>query len=196
MELIPMKEKQSDADRIIRNHVLISMAGGAVPVPIADLALVTGTQLNMVLKLSELYGKEYSESSARAWIHALAGGIAARLGASAIKLIPGVGSLIGGISMVIMSGASTYAMGQVIIKHYESGGTRFDFDPNKFTDLFKQQFEKGKNYADDLKKNRSEKKDNQVDAMDRLRELGQMRDAGIISEDEFEKLKETILKDF
>jgi len=191
-----MKEKEEEISRIIRNHMLYSMGAGAVPVPMIDLALVTGVQLNMILKLSELYGKEYSESSARAWVGALAGGLAARLGASAVKLIPGVGTLLGGASMAIMSGASTYAMGQVIVKHYESGGTQYDFDPDRFKTLFKEQFEKGKNFAEDLKKKKRERSGASNDAMQRLQELADMRDAGILSEEEFQRLKEVILKDY
>lgn len=197
MNLVPMKEKEEEISRIIRNHVIASMATGAlVPIPGVDIAAVTGVQLNMILKLSELYGKEYSESSARAWVGALAGGLAARLGASAVKLIPGVGTLLGGASMAIMSGASTYAMGQVIVKHYESGGTQYDFDPDRFKTLFKEQFEKGKNFAEDLKKKKRERSGASNDAMQRLQELADMRDAGILSEEEFQRLKEVILKDY
>jgi uncharacterized protein (DUF697 family) len=197
MDLIPMKEKQDEIARIIRNHVLVSMGMGAVPIPVVDVALVTGTQLNMIHRLSEVYGKEYSESSARAWVGALAGGLAARMGAGALKLIPGLGSLLGGVSMAVMSGASTYALGQVMVTHYESGGTRYDFDPKRFTDLFNQQFEKGKSYAENLKKKKAERSGNASDdALQRLQELATMRDAGILSEEEFQRLKEVILKDY
>ncbi len=198
MDLIPMKEKQDEIDRIIRNHVLLSMGMGAVPLPVVDVALVTGTQLNMIHRLSEVYGKDYSESSARAWVGALAGGLAARVGASALKLVPGIGSLLGGVSMAVMSGASTYALGQVMVTHYESGGTRFDFDPKRFADLFSQQFEKGKSYAENLRKNRSERRSGNPsdDVLQRLQELAAMRDAGLLSEEEFQQLKQVILKDY
>ena len=57
--------------------------------------------------------------------------IAAKIAANAIKLIPGIGSVIGGISMSVLSGGSTYALGQVAVGHFEGNGTfaNLDLDP-------------------------------------------------------------------
>jgi len=51
-----------------------------------------------------------------------------------------------------VAGASTYAVGQVFIQHFESGGTFLDFDPEKVKGYFAEQFEKGKLAVGDLKK--------------------------------------------
>jgi len=37
--------------------------------------------------------------------------VVARVGANVLKLIPGIGSVLGGAAMSAMSGASTYAIG-------------------------------------------------------------------------------------
>ena len=68
----------------------------------------------MLKQLSRIYGIEFTEESGKAYVSAIAGSTLARFGASLIKAIPGIGSLVGGISMPILSGASTYALGRSI----------------------------------------------------------------------------------
>lgn len=46
-------------------------------------------------------------------------------------------------AMSAISGAITYAIGQVFIQHFESGGTFLDFDPKKVKEYFMEQFEEG-----------------------------------------------------
>ena len=54
--------------------------------------------------------------------------------------------------MPAAAGASTYAVGQVFIQHFESGGTFLDFDPDKVKAYFAEQVEKGKLVVADLRK--------------------------------------------
>ena len=118
------------ADKVINNHVLVSMGAGAIPIPLVDVAAVTAIQLDMIRELSYIYDTDFSESIGKNLITAVAGGTLAKVGASLMKTIPVVGSILGGVGMVALSGASTYAMGQVIISHLRSGGmfSNFDFE--------------------------------------------------------------------
>ena len=50
------------------------------------------------------------EGTGKRWVGALTGGALARIGAPAIRAIPGVGGLLGGLSMSIASGASTWRL--------------------------------------------------------------------------------------
>ena len=61
-----------------------------------------------------------------------------------IKFIPGIGSVIGGVTMAVLSGASSYALGEVFKKHFETGGTFLDFDMKRLKKMYNEKFEKGK----------------------------------------------------
>ena len=124
-------EKRSES--AIRNHVIWSMGAGFIPVPIADFVAVAAIQLDMVRTLSGIYGVNFKETEGKALVTSITGSGLSRLGANAlVKLIPGFGSMLGGISMSVISGASTYALGQVFKKHFSVGGTFLDFDTERF----------------------------------------------------------------
>lgn len=140
------------ADRAIRNHVMWSMGAGFIPLPVADFLAVAAVQLDMIRSLSNVYGVDFKETEGKALITSLTGSGLSRVGANAlVKMIPGVGSLLGGVSMSILSGASTYALGQVFKTHFSSGGTILDLDTSRFKKYYEEQFEKGKKVAEDIK---------------------------------------------
>jgi len=68
----------------------------------------------------------------------------ARLGARAIKFIRSVGSIIGIITLKILSGASSNATGELFKKHFETGGTFLDFNLDRLKKYYDEKFEKGK----------------------------------------------------
>ena len=109
--------KQEEAERIIRSHVLWAMGGGLIPIPLVDIAAVTGIQLDMLKQLAVLHDVDYSASSGKAFISALSGSTFAALGSSLVKVIPGIGTFLGVLSMSALSGASTYAVGQVAVSY-------------------------------------------------------------------------------
>jgi uncharacterized protein (DUF697 family) len=96
-----MSDKKSDkskhADTIIRNHVIWSMGAGLIPVLIADIFAVSALQLDMIRQLCKVYDVDFSETQGKAIVTSLTSSTLARIGAgSLVKLIPGVGSLLGG----------------------------------------------------------------------------------------------------
>lgn len=189
------------ADSIIRNHVLFAAGGGLIPIPFLDLATVTAIQLDMLKQLSELYQVKYNRSAGKLHMSALASSVLARIGASALKAIPGLGSLIGGVSMAVMSGASTYAMGQVFVKHYESGGSLNDFDPDAYRDQFDAELEAGKAktkewQAEEKAGKKAASSDSQADKLAKLKELGELKEAGVLTDKEFKEMKKKILEEF
>lgn len=219
------EKRRQSADMVIRNHVMWSMGAGFIPVPIADLFAVTAVQLDMVRQMCKLYDVDFKETEGKAVITTLTGSSLARLGSRAlVKLIPGVGSYIGGVSLAILSGASTYALGEVFKKHFETGGTFLDFDPARLTKYYQEKFEKGKSVAKDLKKEQEkerqtveeevvEKEMNEPletfetetkttanpqksDIVAKMKELAELKNAGIISEEEFAALKAKLISDF
>jgi len=47
---------------------------------------------------------------------------------SGLKFIPKIGTVLGGISTSTIGAASTYAVGQVFMQHFDQGGTLLDFE--------------------------------------------------------------------
>ena len=194
-------ERSKHADTIIRNHMVWSMGAGLIPVPIADFFAVSAIQLDMVRQLCKLYDIDFKENEMKAIITALTTSGFAKAGArAAIKLIPGIGSVIGGVTMAVLSGASSYAVGEVFKKHFETGGTILDFDIDRLKKVYNEKFEKGKKMAQDIQNEEEKKKDSfkmanesPKDSVERLRELAELRQEGLINEAEYEAMKKKII---
>lgn len=214
------QEREKHAETIVRNHVLFSMGAGAIPVPVADILAVSASQLDMIRQLCKVYDVDFSETQGKAIVSSLTTSTLARIGAGSLaKMIPIVGSVVGAVANAIMAGASTYALGQVFKTHFDTGGTILDFDAARLKKLYNEQFEKGKKVAEELRKQHEAKQkaedaaaepvaesefvpDNlaatksksDADLITRLKELGELKAAGIITEEEFDKMKKRILE--
>jgi uncharacterized protein (DUF697 family) len=150
-----MAEKLDRSKAIVRKYMYWSMGAGLIPVPYADMAAVTGVQIKMLADLAKHYEIPFSKNKVKEIVAALIGGalpgpIAGSMLGSAVKMVPVVGPIIGGVSVPLLSGATTYAVGNVFIRHFESGGNFIDFEPAKVKDEFKQEFEKGKTAAQEF----------------------------------------------
>ncbi len=133
------------SEEIIRKHVLMAAGAGLIPVPLADLAAVTGIQLQMLAELSENYGIPFSRHRTKSIISALLGSLASReiatMGFSAaLKAIPGLGTLLGAASMPLASAALTYAIGGVFRDHFAAGGDIDNFHLTPVRAAFQQRF--------------------------------------------------------
>lgn len=174
-------------ERVIREHVVWAAGAGLVPIPVLDFVVVSAIQSDLIKQLCTLYGVSYEEGTGKIWIGALTGGVVAQIGASAIKLLPGIGSLLGGVSMSVASGASTYAVGKVIEQHLQAGGTMGNLDINAAKRVYEQQYEQGKSVAQKASDSGAK------DVFEKLEKLGQLKQQGIISEAEFEAKKKELL---
>ena len=241
-KIFEMQDKKkgapTHADTIIRNHVVWSMGAGMIPVLIADIFAVSAIQLDMIRQMSKIYDLEFNELQGKAIVTSLTSSALARIAAgSVVKMIPGLGTLIGGATVSAFAGASTYALGEVFKKHFESGGTILDFDPDRVRQAYKEKFEKGKDIVQDWKKEEDanpksaekggftiseeepiaqenpiveevkkspkttkkvqveeqETSAPNVDVLSKLKELGELKKAKVITEAEFKKLKKNIL---
>lgn len=198
-------EREKHADTIIKNHIIWSMGAGLIPVPIVDFFAVSGIQLDMIRQLCKLYDQDFKETEGKAIISSLTGSGLARMGAKAmIKFIPGIGSVVGGMTMAILSGASSFALGEVFKKHFETGGTFLDFDPKRLKKMYNEKFEKGKKVAEQVKKENDKKREAAAQtedmrtsgkAVDKLKELAELRREGLISEEEFTAMKKKLIGD-
>lgn len=189
-------DKAKHADTIIRNHIAWSMgASFLVPIPIADIFAVGALQLDMIRQLCRAYGVPFSETQGKAIVSALTSSTLARAGArSLIKLVPGLGTLIGGLTVSIFNGASTYALGEVFKRHFETGGTILDFDVEGLKNMYKEKFEKGKEVAKDIKDEMPEEEapDNASDLVDKLKDLAALKEQGVLTQEEFDEMKKKL----
>ena len=137
--------REETATKLVDRFALWSGAAGLIPVPVVDAVAVGGVQLQMLRKISDVYGHAFSENRGKAIIASLAGAaIPATSGigaASLLKSIPVVGTAISSVVMPTLSAGFTYAIGKVFIHHFESGGTLLDFNPPDYKEFIKSQKE-------------------------------------------------------
>ena len=140
--------QRAKVESAINYSMLLSGGVGIVPIPLVDFVGVTAIQLALIKQLSSLYGVEYTASATKRTISALIGGAVPAFGsmtvASWVKMIPVVGSVLGGSAMMLLSGASTYAIGHVFAHHFEQGGTILDIEASQVKEQFKGCYETGK----------------------------------------------------
>ena len=143
-ETVPLDtDKFPEAMAIIKEYIRWSIGAGAVPVPLLDMTAMLAVQMRMVCKLVELYDIPYSEQRAKGAVTGLLGGFnPGYFGGGALKMFPIMG-VFSFAAMPAINAAITYAVGKVLIQHFESGGTFLDFDPEMVKTYFKAKFCEG-----------------------------------------------------
>lgn len=203
-DLSEKAQRDKEVDSVIRNHLVWSMGAGFIPVPVADFFAVSAIQLDMVRQLCRVYDIEFKETEGKAIISSITSSGLARLAArTVVKFIPGAGSFIGGMAVAVLSGASTFALGQAFRKHFETGGTFLDFDLSRLKKIYDDMFEKGKQVAEQIRNEEKQTEEHMLKAshgataaiIDKLSDLGKMKEQGLITEGEFLKMKEKLLSD-
>ncbi|MBF0527282.1 MAG: YcjF family protein [Deltaproteobacteria bacterium] len=148
-------EREAKANGVIKNRVLWAMGAGLVPIPLLDMAALTAIQMEMVRSLAKMYDIPFSKDITKTVIASLLGSVipVSLCGplSSLIKIIPLIGQTTGVITMSLVGGAATYAIGRVFLQHFESGGTFLDFQPQKVKEYFAEQYEDGKKVVSGLK---------------------------------------------
>jgi uncharacterized protein (DUF697 family) len=196
------KQRDQEANAVVRNHLVWSMGAGFIPVPVVDFFAVGAIQLDMVRQLSRVYELEFKESEGKAIISSLTSSGLARLAArTVVKFIPGAGSFVGGMAVSILSGASTFALGQSFKKHFETGGTFLDFDLSRLKKVYDEMFEKGKEVAQHIREEEKQTEELMkkvshgatADVITKLAELSKLKDSGHVTEAEFLMMKEKLL---
>ena len=149
---VEMTDQQRDeqASQLVDRYSLWSGAAGLIPVPIVDVVVVGGVQLQMLRKLSEIYGVSFSDNMGKSVIASLAGSLIPASTAtttamgvgSLMKGLPGIGTIVGALTMPAFSAGATYIIGKVFIQHFASGGTLLDFNPPDYREFIKAQKEK------------------------------------------------------
>ena len=175
------KKRRSQARRMIAGTAAGAAVVGAVPIPIADSALLVPLQLHMLTRIARIYGME-RDSAENAVIDNIikvgATTMAGRTILSALKGVPGI-HLAASVLNALVAGTVTYAAGEISAMVFE-GIQRGTIDPKtidwaryievlyrekmpEYTELIQEALEKRS--AEDVVKNlvkilgRKEKKD-------------------------------------
>ncbi len=114
------------AERIIENSMAASMGLGILPLPLLDTAGIMGIQLYMIRELSKAYDVKFSLIRSQAFVTSLIGGlgsvsVATGLFGSLIKMIPVFGGVAGALTLPVVAGGVTYALGKVCIQSFTQG---------------------------------------------------------------------------
>ncbi len=138
-------ERLNKVSAIISSNCKWSAAAGFIPVPLLDMAGLAAIQVKMVSELAQVYGKTVQQEAIKTTVATLLGtlttaGLAAPVAMTTLKMIPGLGSVAGGLSMGALGAAATYAVGKVFVNHFEGGGTLANFDVDKVKEDVKAAF--------------------------------------------------------
>jgi len=145
-----VEQRDQEASQLVDRFSLWSGAAGLIPLPLVDIAAVGGVQLQMLRRLSEIYGVPFAENRGKSIIASLAGSILPASTAtstaitfgSLVKGVPVVGTTIGALTMPALATGATYVIGKVFIQHFASGGTLLDFNPPDYREFIKAQKER------------------------------------------------------
>jgi uncharacterized protein (DUF697 family) len=148
INLEPAGSRKATVDRIITTSTALAAGAGALPIPVWDTVMIGGIQLKMIADISQAYGIPFTENIGKSALASLIGSLAPDLLARGtfgvfFKTLPGIGSVISTVAMPVLAGGCTYAIGQVFVRHYESGGTLLTFNAKEFQAGFTDEVKAG-----------------------------------------------------
>jgi uncharacterized protein (DUF697 family) len=111
--------RRAVCEELIRKNARQNAVVGALPIPGADMPVMTANQARMVLNIAAAYGEELSIDRARELLGVLAAGFGLRaLSRQVVKLVP----LAGWAASAAIGYAGTVAMGRATMLYFERGG--------------------------------------------------------------------------
>ena len=116
---IDLKERY--ANKIIKQHCAGAFGVGFVPIPFADAPLLVANEISLMGRILDVYGlADVKQVVERIGISALIGKLLTMVGKGLVgrllKLIPGVGSVVGGIINATTATSVTLAFGKSVSK--------------------------------------------------------------------------------
>ncbi|MCR5203181.1 MAG: GTP-binding DUF697 domain-containing protein [Lachnospiraceae bacterium] len=157
LQKVNLEAKKRRAHAAVATAVTASFGEGFAPIPFADAALLVPTQVGMIASITVIFGLEVNKSILTAIVSSTVGaGGATVLGrtivANIFKLIPGVGSGVGGMISGSTAALITTALGeayiQLMVLLYKGEIKEEDLYSEKGTNMIKRIFK------DELKKKR------------------------------------------
>ncbi|MEL6180517.1 MAG: DUF697 domain-containing protein [Myxococcota bacterium] len=177
------EERTEAVENIVQ---VCSVAAGAVtiqPIPLVDVALVVPIQISMVQAVARIYGHSLDKKSIVEILSTFGASLVAQnVIMAASKLIPFLGWLVA----PSMAYALTYAVGEVSNYYFAHGRGVSQSDLREmFQRIYKAKHQEKK----------QQHKDNTT-LKQRLEQLKEAYKSGLLTEEEFNRKKEDVLKDF
>lgn len=109
------KELEKKCRVAIHSATAASAAAGAIPIPMSDAIPITAAQIGMIIALGKAFNITLSEAAAKSIAGVAMTQQAGRAVASGIlKMIPGVGTIVGGIVGASTAAALTEILGWIV----------------------------------------------------------------------------------
>ncbi len=127
--LLTLKEATSDLQGLFEQQALpyvigystLAATAGTIPVPLVDLAIISGIQSRMVYHLAKLYGQPLDRRRYFELAGTVGGSVVFRQGVrELIKLVPYAGTVAGAVACGALAGATTFALGKAACYYYSS----------------------------------------------------------------------------
>lgn len=120
VQIASLKEKKRHAATAVGTAVAAATAAGAVPIPFSDAALLIPTQITMIASITAIFGLDVNQSIMTALISSTIGaGGATILGKTVVsnmlKVLPVVGTVVGGAISAATAATITGALGYAYI---------------------------------------------------------------------------------
>lgn len=171
LEFFGKGTRAHELTEVVKQHALLGVAAGMIPIPGADLAALAANTWTMYVRINNVVGISFSENALRSVASgvianlatAIPGVLIAEAAGSFLKLIPGIGTL-GGIAVQAAANVAVlYVAGTVYIKALEKlvvGGhllteenvKRAAAETARDTDFVKEAYSEGKNVASEAHK--------------------------------------------
>ncbi len=146
---IDLDAKARSAQAFIGATVTAAAAAAATPIPFSDAAILVPLQLAMMARIAQLYGMGADRAAIAAVASTAVATTAGRASLTGlIKLIPGAGSVVGGVIGASVASTFTFAMGQawLAVCQKASGGGLPSLggvvDSKALQDLFMSEFKR------------------------------------------------------
>lgn len=150
VQIASIKQKRKRAKSTIAGFTASAFAIGAVPLSFADCLLLVPNEILMIVRITKIYGVDFHAGFITSFVCSTIGsGTATLLGRYAVsnilKLIPGVGQIIGGLISGSFAGILTNSLGMAYIPIIEAvykKEVNYDSFSNKdFKDFVNTKFE-------------------------------------------------------
>lgn len=124
VQKVSLESKKRAAQAVVATAVAGSFGEGFAPIPFSDAALLVPTQVGMIAGITVIFGLDISKSFLTSFVSTTIGSAGATVFGKTIvsnllKLIPGVGTLAGGMISGTTAGLLTTALGEAYIKIME-----------------------------------------------------------------------------
>lgn len=119
VQKVDLKMKAKKAHAIVAATAASAAATGAIPIPVADSAVLIPEEISMIASITAVYGFQIAESTMTSIIYAMLGTSGATMAgkalANAAKCIPGYGTVVGAAMSGTIAAAVSASLGETYI---------------------------------------------------------------------------------